>query len=78
MPATNVHPQHSPRAQADRPSPREPRRLWARLLPRASSFRHPRARFLAEWSAAILFHETWQDWLAAHPNDGVGPAELQR
>jgi len=59
-------------------SPRDPRRIWARLLPRQQAFRHPYARFLVDWSAAILFAETFAAWQAAHPDAGGGPAELRR
>ena len=64
------------REEATRSS-RDPRLVWARLLPRTASFRHPYARFLAEWSDAILFMETFGAWQAAHPDVGDLPAELQ-
>jgi hypothetical protein len=60
---------------AARPSPRDFRRTWAGLLPRLRTFRHPRARFLAEWADAILHHETYTAWLTEHP-DETPPAEL--
>ena len=59
-------------------SPRDPRRIWARLLPRPQTFRHPHARYLAEWADAILFMETFAAWVDAHPNAGAAPAELRR
>ena len=58
-------------------SPRDPRRIWARLLPRQQAFRHPYARFLAEWADAILFMETFAASRASHPDAGDGPAELR-
>jgi len=51
-------------------SPRDPRRVWARFLPRHRAFRHPAAVELAGWAGAILHHETYTVWLAAHPEGG--------
>ena len=59
-----------------RPSPRDWRRTWAAVLPRLRTFRHPRAQFLAEWSDAILHLETWEAWIAAHPEE-CPPPELR-
>jgi hypothetical protein len=58
-----------------RPSARDWRRTWAALLPRLGAFRHPRAQFLAEWSDAILHHETFVAWLDRHPEEC--PPELR-
>ncbi len=54
----------------DRPSPRDPRRLWARLRPANITFKNPVAVELAAWADAILYHETWTAWIAAHPGAG--------
>ena len=69
---------HRPSLEEAGRSPRDPRRIWARLLPRQQAFRHPYARFLAEWADAILFMETFAAWRAAHPDAGDGPTELRR
>lgn len=50
-------------------SPRDPRRLWARLLPRPT-FTNPTAVYLAAWADAIQHAETWEAWIAAHPEGG--------
>lgn len=49
---------------------RDPRRTWARLLPRAT-FTNPAARLLAEWADAILSEDGWEAWTAAHPKEGA-------
>jgi hypothetical protein len=51
-------------------SARDIRRTWTRLLPRIPGFTNPAAIELAAWSDAILFHETWAAWCAAHPEGG--------
>jgi hypothetical protein len=54
-------------ARDDRPSPRDWRRYWAAVLPRAGTFRHPAAQELAEWADALRTAETFAAWQAAHP-----------
>lgn len=74
MSAPNDRPQRStapaPR-EGDRPDARDPRRVWARLLPRHGAFTRPAAVALAGWADAILHEETLEVWQAAHP-DGIG------
>jgi hypothetical protein len=52
----------------DRPSPRDPRRTWARMLPRQRTFHNPAAQRLAEFADAIQSEAGWEAWLAGHPN----------
>ena len=54
----------------DSRSPRDVRRTWAELLPRTAVFRHPYARLLAEWACAILHDDSWEAFVASHP-DGI-------
>ena len=61
-----------------RPDARDPRRVWAKLLPRISTFKNRRARELAEWADAFLHDDTWEAWIAAHPDAVDGPAEVRR
>jgi hypothetical protein len=65
-------------ARGDRPDARDPRRVWARILPRAGTFANARARELAEWADAVAHEDTFAAWAAAHPNAGTAPAELRR
>ena len=82
MTATNIRPQRNPAPappQADkRPSPRDPRRIWGALMPRAETFTNARARELAEWADAVGHEDTFAAWVDAHPNAGAAPAELRR
>jgi hypothetical protein len=50
-------------------SPRDWRRYWAAVLPRSTTFRHPRAVLLDSWAAALLHLETWATWTIEHPED---------
>jgi hypothetical protein len=74
--ASTIRPQRNPdrrprkgSARDKRPDARDPRRVWAQLLPRPQVFRHRRARDLAEGAETILFMETFAAWQAAHPGE---------
>ena len=47
-------------------SPRDTRRVWARLRPQTPAFRNPTARLLAEWADAVLHDDCWEAWSAGH------------
>jgi hypothetical protein len=87
VPPPDTTPQYRPRASLgpdpreetrdDRPDARDPRRVWARLLPRQGAFRNPAAQLLAEFSNAVLSEDGWEAWVAAHPDADELPAELR-
>ena len=68
-------PVHNPDA---RPSPRDPRRRWARVLPRQRGFTNPYSRLLAEWADALRFAGTWASFRHDHPDFDLHPAERDR